>query len=66
VPDTVPSVVATLMWGCMYGPDFGPIAQVTTALGLGPPPFFSPKEMLLSIPSTRPGSIRDVSTASAA
>jgi multiple sugar transport system permease protein len=49
VPYAVPSVVATLMWGYLYGPDFGPIAQITTALGLGPPPFFEPRGMLLAI-----------------
>src|SRR3954470_9033152 len=26
VPYAVPSVVATLMWGYLYGPDFGPFA----------------------------------------
>ena len=34
VPYAVPGVVATLMWGYLYGPDFGPFAQITTALGL--------------------------------
>ncbi len=34
VPYAVPSVVATLMWGYLYGPDFGPFAQI----GRGPRP----------------------------
>jgi multiple sugar transport system permease protein len=49
VPYAVPGVVATLMWGYLYGPDFGPFAQIGTALGLGPPPFFTRTGMLLSI-----------------
>jgi multiple sugar transport system permease protein len=49
VPYAVPGVVATLMWGYLYGPDFGPFAQITTALGLPPPPFFSQNWMLFSI-----------------
>ena len=31
VPYAVPSVIATLMWGYLYGPDFGPIAQIGEA-----------------------------------
>jgi multiple sugar transport system permease protein len=49
VPYAVPSVVATLMWGYLYGPDFGPFAQITKALGFGPPPFFTQTGMLFSI-----------------
>jgi multiple sugar transport system permease protein len=37
------------MWGYLYGPDFGPFAQVTRAMGLGPPPFFTQDFMLFSI-----------------
>ena len=36
VPYAVPSVIATLMWGYIYGPDFGPIAQIGEASGSGP------------------------------
>jgi len=49
VPYAVPGVVATLMWGYLYGPDFGPFAQISTALGFGPPPFFTRTGMLFSI-----------------
>ena len=49
IPYAVPGVVATLMWGYLYGPDFGPFAQITKALGFGPPPFFTPTGMLFSI-----------------
>ena len=28
VPYAVPGVVAALMWGYLYGPDFGPFAQL--------------------------------------
>ena len=49
VPYAVPSVVATLMWGYIYGPDFGPIAQIGEAVGLGAPPFFSNTGIFFSI-----------------
>jgi multiple sugar transport system permease protein len=49
IPYAVPGVVATLMWGYLYGPDFGPFAQITKALGFGPPPFFTSTGMLFSI-----------------
>ena len=49
VPYAVPGVVATLMWGYLYGPDFGPFAQITRELGLGPPPFLTRTGMLFSI-----------------
>ena len=35
LPFAVPGVVATLMWGYLYGNDFGPIAQTFRAVGLG-------------------------------
>ncbi|TNM53656.1 sugar ABC transporter permease, partial [Streptomyces sp. NP160] len=41
LPYAVPGVVATLMWGYLYGPDFGPFAQVANALSLPRPPFLS-------------------------
>ena len=49
VPYAVPSVIATLMWGYIYGPDFGPIAQMTRGLGLGVPPFFTSNGIFFSI-----------------
>lgn len=49
IPYAVPGVVATLMWGYLYGPDFGPFAQISNAMGFGPPAFFSPTGMLFSI-----------------
>ena len=49
VPYAVPSVIATLMWGYIYGPDFGPIAQIGEALGLGAPPFFTNTGIFFSI-----------------
>lgn len=41
LPYAVPSVVATLMWGYLYGPDFGPFAQVAELLSWPRPPFLS-------------------------
>ena len=49
MPYAVPGVVATLMWGYLYGDDFGPIAQVTRAIGLGSPHLLSNGNMLGSI-----------------
>jgi multiple sugar transport system permease protein len=49
VPYAVPSVIAALMWGYLYGPDFGPFAQIASFFGLGPPPFFSETGIFLSI-----------------
>lgn len=49
VPYAVPGVVATLMWGYLYGKDFGPIAQVFRALGLPTPDLLSNEFMLQSM-----------------
>ncbi|WP_432529710.1 carbohydrate ABC transporter permease [Kineococcus auxinigenes] len=49
LPYAVPSVVATLMWGYLYGPDFGPFAQIAEALSLPAPRFLSSGWMLGSI-----------------
>jgi multiple sugar transport system permease protein len=43
VPYAVPSVVAALMWGYLYGPDYGPFAQ------LGAPPLLGADLMLGSL-----------------
>jgi multiple sugar transport system permease protein len=37
IPYAVPSVVAALMWGYLYGPDFGPLAQLGDRLGFAAP-----------------------------
>lgn len=37
LPYAVPSVVATLMWGYLYGPDFGPLAQLGDRIGFTAP-----------------------------
>ncbi|MPY38427.1 sugar ABC transporter permease [Streptomyces phyllanthi] len=49
VPYAVPSVVATLMWGYLYGPDFGPFAQLSRDLDLPVPDFLSEGWMLGSL-----------------
>ena len=49
VPYAVPGVVATLMWGYLYGPEFGPIAQLFEKLSLDPPNLLSSDLMLGSI-----------------
>ncbi|MEU6472975.1 sugar ABC transporter permease [Streptomyces massasporeus] len=49
VPYAVPSVVAALMWGYLYGPDFGPFAQLGRQLGVPAPNFLSDGWMLGSL-----------------
>lgn len=49
MPYAVPGVVAALMWGYLYGNDFGPIAQAMRALGLGAPNLLSPGTILGSM-----------------
>jgi len=49
VPYAVPGVVATLMWGYLYGPEFGPIAQLFEKLSLNPPNLLGSDLMLGSI-----------------
>ncbi|MDX3380665.1 sugar ABC transporter permease [Streptomyces niveiscabiei] len=49
VPYAVPSVVAALMWGYLYGPDFGPFAQFARELSLPVPDFLSSTWMLGSL-----------------
>lgn len=49
VPYAVPAVVATLMWGYLYGRDFGPFAQLADAVGVAAPDFLSPGAVLGSM-----------------
>jgi len=49
VPYAVPSVVAALMWGYLYGPDFGPFAQLSRKLDIPAPHFLSDGWMLGSL-----------------
>ena len=49
VPYAVPSVVAALMWGYLYGPDFGPIAQLGRHFHHSTPNFLGSSWMLGSL-----------------
>ncbi|MCD0446909.1 sugar ABC transporter permease [Glycomyces sp. A-F 0318] len=49
VPYAVPGVIATLMWGFMYGPQFGPFAQLAEKIGVGVPDFLGADLMLGSL-----------------
>jgi multiple sugar transport system permease protein len=49
IPYAVPAVVATLMWGYLYGPDFGPAAQLAAKLHVSAPDFLSSGLMLPSL-----------------
>jgi multiple sugar transport system permease protein len=41
LPYAVPAVVATLMWGYLYGQEFGPFAELADLVNLPAPPFLS-------------------------
>jgi multiple sugar transport system permease protein len=49
VPYAVPTVIAALMWGFLYGRDFGPFADVADALNVSPPHFLGQRAMLFSL-----------------
>jgi multiple sugar transport system permease protein len=49
LPYAVPAVVATLMWGFMYGSRFGLIGNINDALGTGLPDPLQPSWVLASI-----------------
>jgi multiple sugar transport system permease protein len=49
LPYAVPAVIATLIWGYLYGPAFGPFTQLAQALHLPPPNFLSATTILPSI-----------------
>ncbi len=49
LPAAIPSVVAALMWGYLYGPSFGPFAQIAGAIHVPEPGFLSATGMLPSI-----------------
>ena len=49
LPYAVPSVVATLMWGYLYGPSFGPFAQIGRHFHVSVPNFLGHTWMLGSL-----------------
>jgi multiple sugar transport system permease protein len=49
MPYAVPAVVATLMWGFMYGTRFGLVANLNEAIGIDLPDPLSPDLVLASI-----------------
>jgi len=49
LPAAIPGVVAALMWGYLYGPSFGPFAQIADAIHVPEPGFLSATGMLPSI-----------------
>lgn len=49
IPYAVPAVVAALMWGYLYGPQFGLVHQIGTKLGVNPPDLLSPSWALAAI-----------------
>jgi multiple sugar transport system permease protein len=49
VPYAVPTAIAALMWGFLYGRDFGPFADIAEKIGAAPPSFLGETTMLWSI-----------------
>lgn len=49
LPFAVPSVVAALIWGYLYGQSFGPIAQIARAFNLPLPQFLTPSGIIPAI-----------------
>jgi len=49
IPYAVPTVIAALMWGFLYGRDFGPFADIADKLGTSAPNFLGESTMLWSI-----------------
>jgi multiple sugar transport system permease protein len=49
LPYAVPGVVAVLMWGYLYGQQFGLVAQITRGIGLPAPDLLSNSNILFSI-----------------
>lgn len=49
LPFAVPSVVAALVWGYLYGQTFGPVAQIARAMELTPPLFLTPAGIIPAI-----------------
>jgi len=49
LPFAVPAVVAALMWGYFYAPEFGPVTQIADALGLPEPKFLTGSTLLASL-----------------
>ena len=49
LPYAVPGVVAVLMWGYLYGQQFGLVAQITRGIGLPAPNLLSESTVLFSI-----------------
>jgi multiple sugar transport system permease protein len=49
MPYAVPTVIAALIWGYLYGPAFGPLTQLANYFGLPPPDLLSRDNLLASI-----------------
>jgi multiple sugar transport system permease protein len=49
IPYAVPSVVAALMWGYLYSPNFGPLADLSDLIGRESPNLLSPQLMIASL-----------------
>ncbi|KFL32190.1 hypothetical protein JP75_04275 [Devosia riboflavina] len=49
LPYAVPTVIAALIWGYLYGPSFGPMTQIADYFGLPRPDLFNANTMLYAI-----------------
>lgn len=49
LPFAVPSVVAALIWGYLYGQAWGPVAQICMFFNIEPPLFLSPDSIIAAL-----------------
>ena len=49
VPYAVPAVIGALMWGFLYSPNFGPVKEVFSLVGLKAPQLLSPDNIFASL-----------------
>jgi multiple sugar transport system permease protein len=49
LPFAVPSVVAALIWGYLYGQEWGPVAQICMFFNVTPPEFLSPATIIAAL-----------------
>ncbi|RFU49059.1 carbohydrate ABC transporter permease [Paraburkholderia sp. DHOC27] len=49
IPYAIPGVIATLLWGYLYGPNYGLITQLCEMFGIRPPDLLSSSNIVTSI-----------------
>ena len=49
LPYAIPAVISTLLWGYLYGRNYGPVAQIARGVGMDAPNFLSDSTILASL-----------------